>query len=149
MPIATTIDRSLRVIFTTADTVITDQDWMRHHERLRHHPTFEADFDQLWDFRSVQDCRLTPEIIRITSVMPIFRPHSRQAFVAVNNLTYGMCRMYEMLCAHHDLRIEVFRDIQAANEWLGLNMDDVRHTASNRLAVRTRLSNVLSLYQTY
>lgn len=149
MPIAYTIDRSLRVIFTTADNVLTDQDWMRHHERLRNHPTFEADFDQLLDFRSVEDCRLTPEVIRITSVKSIFRRHSHQAFVAVNNLTFGMCRMYEMLCARHDLRIEVFRDIQAAKEWLGLNTDDVRSTASNRLAVRTGLSNVMALYQNY
>ena len=148
MPIASTIDRSLRVIFTTADTVLTDQDWMRHHARLRNHPTFEADFDQLLDFRSVEDCRLTPEVIRITSVQSIFRPHSRQAFVAVNNLTFGMCRMYEMLCARHDLRIEVFRDLQAANEWLGINAEDVRSTASSRLAVRAGLSTVLALYQT-
>jgi hypothetical protein len=148
MPLATTIDRSLRVIFTTADTAITDQDWMRHIERLRNHPTFEADFDQLLDFRSVEDCRLTPEVIRVTSRQPIFRPRSRQAFVAVNNLTYGMCRMYEMLCASQDLRIEVFRDIQAANEWLGINPDDVRSMASNRLTVRTGWSNVLALYQT-
>ncbi|MGD8242812.1 MAG: hypothetical protein PVF59_08305 [Desulfobacterales bacterium] len=149
MPIASTIDRSLRVVFTTADTVLTDQDWMRHHERLRNHPTLEADSDQLLDFRSVEACRLTPEVIRITSVQSIFRPPSRQAFVAVNNLTFGMCRMYEMLCSHHDLRIEVFRDLQAANEWLGLNAKDVRRTASNRLAVRPGLSNVLALYQTY
>ena len=149
MPIATTIDRSLGVIFTTADTVLTDQDWMRHQERLRNHPTFEADFDQLLDFRSVKACRLTPEVMRISSVQSIFQPHSRQVFVAVNNLTFGMCRMYEMLCSRHELRIEVFRDIQAANEWLGLNAEDVRNTASNRLAVRTGLSNVLALYQTY
>ena len=147
MPLAATIDRSLGVIFTTADTVLTDQDWMRHHEHLRNHPTFEAGFDQLLDFRAVEDCRLTPEVIRITSVETLFSSHSRQAFVAVNSLAFGMCRMYEMLCARHDLRIEVFRDIQAASEWMGINAEDVRSTASNRFAVRAGLSTVLALYQ--
>ncbi len=149
MTITTTIDHKGKLIIATTGTVLTDHDWMWLRAALRSLVDSGLFFDQLLDLRRVEDCRLTPQVMRLSAHNPALAPDSRQAIVSADNLTYGMCRMYEMLCTHHDLRIEVFRNIQAANEWLGLNMDDVRHTASNRLAVRTRLSNVLSLYQTY
>ena len=137
MPITTTIDRWLGMIFTTAKPVITDRDWIQHHVALRDQPDFDPDFDQLWDFRPVADCRLSPETLRRTALFPVFGACSRQAFVTDNNLTYGMCRMFEILSAGHSLRIEVFRDMRAATDWLGLNPRCSLDTAARRPMVMT------------
>ncbi len=137
MPITTTIDRWLGMIFTIAEPVMTDQDWLQHQAALRDRPDFDPDFDQLLDFRPVADCRLSPEILRLTAANPIFGARSRQAFVAANNLTYGMCRMFEILSAGHSFRIEVFRDMRAAAEWLGLTS----HRTLDAVSRQPKLTN--------
>ena len=136
MPITTTIDRWLGMIFTTAEPVITDRDWLQHQAALRDLPDFDPDFDQLLDFRPVADCRLSPQTLRLTALHPVFGACSRQAFVTDNNLTYGMCRMYEILSAGHSQRIEVFRDMRAAAEWLGLNRRCSLDAAAGRPMVK-------------
>ncbi len=120
MPITTTIDHGSRMIFATAGTVVTDQDWLWLHSALRSFADDGLAFDQLMDFRRVEDCRLSPHVVRLSARGPASMPDSRQAFVAPDNLTYGMCRMYEILSARRTLKIEVFRDVHRAHEWLGL-----------------------------
>ncbi len=147
MPITTTIDRWLGMIFTTAEPVLTDRDWLQHQAALRDQPDFNPDFDQLLDFRPVADCRLSPETLRLTAVHPVFGAHSRQAFVTDNNLTYGMCRMFEILSAGHSLRIEVFRDMRAAAEWLGLNCRCSLEDGARRPLVTTDATGIRSWRQ--
>ncbi len=146
MAITTTIDHTRGMIFTTAGVVITDHDWLCHQTALRALPEAARAFDQLLDFRRVEDCRLTPEIMRMTANQPVFGPASRQAFVAANNLTYGMCRMYEILSAGHTRRIEVFRDIRAAGEWLGLDRLPGPDAAHRQGKARSSAAGIRSLF---
>ncbi len=136
MPITTSIDRRLGIILTVAGSVLTDQEWICHHTDYRTWPEFDADFDQLLDFRPVEDCRLSPAIMCVTAKQPVFGPRSRQAFVATDNLTYGMCRMFEIMSAGHSLRIEVFRDMHAAREWLGLTPGPGPDAHGRRMTLR-------------
>ncbi len=120
MPITTTIDHGSGMIFATARTVVTDHDWLWLQAALRSFADEGLAFDQLLDFRRVEDCRLSAHVMRLSAHGPALMPDSRQAFVAADNLTYGMCRMYEILSARRTLKIEVFRDMHTAREWLGL-----------------------------
>ncbi len=120
MPITTTIDHESGMIFATAGPVVTDHDWLWLQAALRSFADKGLAFDQLLDFRRVEDCRLSPHAMRLSAHGPALMPDSRQAFVAADNPTYGMCRMYEILSAIRTLKIEVFRDMHTAREWLGL-----------------------------
>jgi hypothetical protein len=42
----------------------------------------------------------------------------RNAFLVASEVTYGLCRMYEMLVDTSKLEHQVFRDHAAAVEWL-------------------------------
>ncbi|MGD9098461.1 MAG: hypothetical protein PVF97_10270 [Desulfobacterales bacterium] len=120
MPITTTIDHTHGLIFATTGPVVSDHDWLWLQAALRSLADSGLAFDHLVDLRPVEDCRLSPNVIRLSAKKPALAPDSRQAFVAGDNLTYGMCRMYEILSASRSLKIEVFRDMRSAQEWLGL-----------------------------
>ncbi len=135
MPITMTIDHKRGMIFARSGPVITDHDWLWLQAALRSLVDSGLAFDQMLDFRRVEDCRLSSRIIRLSANKPALMPESRQAFVAGNSLTYGMCRMYEILSASHTLKIEVFRDIGSAREWLGLACLPPMEVASRELAM--------------
>lgn len=46
---------------------------------------------------------------------------SKTAIVTNNDLHFGMCRMYQQATADWNPGIEVFRDMEDARRWLGLN----------------------------
>lgn len=118
MPITTTIDHVRGMIVTTMGMTVTDHDWVWLQATLRSLVDSGLAFDQIVDLRPVEDCRLSPNVMSLSAKNPAVVSGSRQALVAVDNLTYGMCRMYEILAASRSLNIEVFRDIRAAREWL-------------------------------
>ncbi len=120
MPITTTIDHTRKLIVATTGPVVTDHDWMWLQAALRSLVDSGLLFDQLLDLRRVEDCRLASQVMRLSAHNPALASDSRQAIVAADNLTYGMCRMYEILSASRCLKIEVFRDLHYAYEWLEL-----------------------------
>ncbi len=132
MSITTTIDHPRGVIIATAGPTVTDHDWLWLQAALRSLVDSGLAFDQLVDLRLVEDCRLSPKVMRLSAKNPALVSGSRQALVADNNLTYGMCRMYEILSASRPSKIEVFRDIRSALAWLGLKSGSQPQVARNK-----------------
>ena len=50
------IDKSLGLIFTTAQGVLTGQDILTHRQRLLDDPDFDPSYNQIIDLRDVVDC---------------------------------------------------------------------------------------------
>ncbi|MDJ0722272.1 MAG: hypothetical protein QNJ04_11600 [Desulfobacterales bacterium] len=144
MSITTTIDHAHGMIIATSGPMVTDHDWLWLQAALRSLVDSGLAFDQLVDLRPVKDCRLSPNVIHLSSKRPALAPGSRQALVAGDNLAYGMCRMYEILSASRSLKIEVFRGIGAARAWLGLASGPQPEVAPNKVAAHTGVVTIRS-----
>jgi len=83
--------------------------------------SFAPDTNTLWDLNdldfSSMDSDMQREFIRIRKNLPE-RGNAKLAFVAGCDLSYGMMRMYETLSSELEQVIMVFRDYDAAEQWL-------------------------------
>jgi hypothetical protein len=55
-----------------------------------------------------------------------FNPNSirvKSAFLATDPLAFGIARMYELLLNSPRIEVEVFRDMRAAADWLGVKLE--------------------------
>jgi len=97
-----------------------------------------------WGFGSLHDARLvtwqpTPADILtivgfIDSNAETLGPRGPVAFLAHGEAVVGMAQMYAQVAEASALRAEVFRDVQAAEEWLDLavSKDKQRRAAANK-----------------
>lgn len=86
-------------------------------------PRFRADQDVLWDLREASLAEFTADEVR--RVIDLVRdnwategtPHA--ALVVAREVDFGMARMYELQLSDLSTgKVQVFRDIEAAGEWL-------------------------------
>ncbi len=119
MPISYRIDKSLRMVFTTAQGVLTGQDILTHLPRLREDPDFDPSYDQLVDFRDVIEIPIPRGEMETISMHHVF--NGRGAVVAEKDIGFGMMRMYEVLSKFEPDQFKVFRDMAEARRWLGLD----------------------------
>ena len=121
MPASYRIDKSLGLVFTTAQGVLTGQDILTHRQRLREDPDFDPGYNQLIDLRDVFEFPVSgAEMPRIVD-HHLFNEKSRRAIVAEKDIYFGMARMYEMYGEADPSQIRVFRDMAEARRWLGLD----------------------------
>ena len=120
MPISYRIDESLRLVFTTAQGVLTRQDVLTHLQRLREDPDFDPSYNQLVDLRAVIEFAMSAAELRMITVYRLFNEKSRRAIVADEDITFGMARMYEVFREDAPEDIKLFRDMADARRWLGL-----------------------------
>ena len=123
MPVSFRIDKSLGLVFTTAEGVLTVQDILTHLHRLRDEPDFGPSYDQLIDLRDVIEFSVSGAEMRTISRHHLFNEGSRRAIVAESKITFGMARMYQMLRETYGKPdvVRVFRDMAEARCWLGLD----------------------------
>ena len=121
MPVSYRIDKSLGLVFTTAQGVLAGQDILTHRRRLLDDPNFDPSYNQLIDLRDVTDFSVLANEIRTLSMHEIFSERSRRAIVAEKDASFGMARMYEMYGETNPDQIMVFRDMAEARRWLGLD----------------------------
>ncbi len=121
MPASDRIDKSLELVITTAEGVLTVQDILTHQHRLRDDPDFGPSYDQLIDLRDVIEFPVSGAEMRTIAAHQLFNERSRRAIVAGTRITFGMARMYEMLRETEPDQIKVFRDMAEARRWLGLD----------------------------
>jgi hypothetical protein len=121
MPADYRIDKQEGVVYATVWGKLTTADVMAARDRVRADPDFFPDMKQLIDGRGLTDWEPTSdETSRLADHDP-FGPGARRAFVASEDVFYGMFRMYQMLTESSDIRVGVFRDMEKACEWLGIS----------------------------
>ena len=96
MPISYRIDPSRKLVLTTATGVLTDDDLIRHKQRLVADPAFQPGMRQLSDVRGVTDLQVTPLGVRL--MVAADEGHAaalaghRLAIVVSKDLAFGMAR---------------------------------------------------------
>ena len=121
MPASYRIDKSLGLVFTKGEGVLTGQDILTHELRLREDPDFDPSYNQLIDLREVIEFAASAAEMRTISTYHIFNEKSRRAIVAEKDANFAMARMYEMFREAEPDRIKVFREMAEARRWLGLD----------------------------
>jgi hypothetical protein len=122
MPITYEIDQGGGVIIVTATGELTDQELVDLHNRLASDPAVKPDLAALFDLRAATDAGVTPEGVRQLAELPfLLSRDSRRAVVVHSDLGFGMARMYGLRRDTGDQAFEVFRNLDEARRWIGLD----------------------------
>ncbi|MFC1575068.1 hypothetical protein ACFL5A_00275 [Gemmatimonadota bacterium] len=120
MPVTYRIESGVGLVLTTASGTVTDDEALRHQAALSADPGFRPDLRQLVLFTEATAFFLTTEgVKRLASTDP-FSVGSRRAFVADQDLQFGIARMYQAMTEGTGAELRVFRDEAEARNWLGL-----------------------------
>jgi hypothetical protein len=91
----------------------------------------ETGFDRFCDLTHLEGISLsTADIVRLADRRRAFNPndiHVKSAFWATDPLGFGIVRMYEQLLNSPRIEVRVWRDAQAAADWLGIKLDKLTH----------------------
>ena len=120
MPSAYTIDQTRSIVLSRGWGVITEHELLAHARALAADPRFEPHFCQLADLRDVTSVQVTSATIRQLVHLSPFGAGARRALVGSTDIVYGMARMFQIMRDESPDDIQVFRDLDAALEWLGI-----------------------------
>jgi len=115
-------DSERRVVIVTIHGKLTDQGLLEGYDRLTEDPRFRPDHCQLVDLRGAVGAEVTDRGVRaLVERPPEFAPTSRRAIVVSSKLGFGMSRMYALLRAGDAGEVQVFTELDAAKQWLGID----------------------------
>ena len=127
MPMTYRIDREARLVRIEGRGRLTDDEMVQCISSLRSDPELEPDMQTLSDMRDVEVDFNTEGVMRMLDVMARTaekRSSVRAAIVVNSTVAYGMGRMLEMRAEEQsDPVFQIFRDMQAACEWLGIEAE--------------------------
>ncbi|HEV2289821.1 MAG TPA: hypothetical protein VGR81_12820 [Candidatus Acidoferrales bacterium] len=119
MPTAYTIDKTRRLVLSSASGVVTKAELVTHRRALTRDPDFDPNYSQIMDFSEVTDVDVEASDIRDLAIEHVFSTTSRRAIIARTSAVYGLARLFEI---HRDMRgergIRVFRDREEAFAWV-------------------------------
>jgi hypothetical protein len=115
-----TIDLPRRLVYVGYHDQPAFQEWAETMDNILHTPGFEDGFDFLLDRSAVTEAaspQYAEAVVRYLQTHQPLLARSRWAVVVQNDLNFGMTRMLHGLAGFIDTAA-VFRDRQAAEEWL-------------------------------
>jgi hypothetical protein len=90
-----------------------------HNRELAKNPQFKPHFQQLVDVTELTKL-YDSDAVKRSAEEHIFAPGVRRALVAPSDAAFGMSRMWAIQSESSGQRIEVFRELDRAKEWLQL-----------------------------
>jgi hypothetical protein len=121
MPVDYRIDKENSVVFTTASGKVTAEEILTGRSHMADDPGFSPNMKQLVDMVGVSEVAITTKDLRGVAACDPFGTGAKRALVGDRDVTFGMLRMYEVLSDRQDISVMVFRDIEEACEWLGID----------------------------
>ena len=122
MPIRMIIDKTTGVIRTTATGRVIGDDLVAYYHRLRSHPDFRSNLNEIFDLTDVTEANVdAADVRRLSGVTEEFTRRGvtvKVAIVAPRDLEFGLSRMYEMLQDQSLNDVRVFRDRAEAEGWI-------------------------------
>jgi hypothetical protein len=134
MPVTVAVDAAERIRYTTMSGDVCETDLIAAFMRAMDDPRIDPTLDQIVDMRGVQRLDVSAAgVWRLAQVVSAADPPDvarRVAIVASSDYLFGMARMYEALRATAAAPevYQVFRDMAAAREWLGLGPEKAAMT---------------------
>jgi hypothetical protein len=120
MPVKYTIDPSRKLVLSEISDPATESEVLEHNRLLRSDPLFDPSYQQLADMSGVTELLVPTSVVKETARDSFFSPGVRRAFVATEDGSFGMARMFALHAESQGQLVEVFRDRRKAEEWLGL-----------------------------
>ena len=123
MPITYTIDKQRRFIQRVISGTVTSDEILASLTEILKHPDYQPGMKSLTDLRSIQHYASPGDVRQIANFI-IGRSEEvrggKAAIVVSQDVSFGMARMLELLTESSTLSIGVFREMQEAYEWLGI-----------------------------
>ena len=121
MPVSNRIDQSEKVIYTTFEGEITDQQIVQHAARMLRDPEIDSSFVELIHSKTSSVKGFTSSGARaIADVLKDSSGPGKIGVVASEDVEFGLARMIELLADESPIEIQVFRDQADARSWLGI-----------------------------
>jgi hypothetical protein len=113
------IDHEQRLVWSKCWGVLSDDDLLNHQARLKADPDFNPSYSQFVDSTEVTEVTLTPKVVQQVAQSSVFAPESKRVFLVVQNIIFGLGRMYQgYVNAKGQNHIQVHRDRAKALAWL-------------------------------
>jgi len=130
MPIKRHFRRERNLLILEHIGTVSDEEFLAFYKSLYGDDRFVVSMDQLVDLRRADSTPRSPEVLRqfaqfVMDQYPIAASPVNIAVVAPKDLSYGLARMYDAFSQRIPWIFEIFRDLDAAADWLGLPRDFV------------------------
>lgn len=120
MPVTLSIDKDRRLVVTTAQGMVTDEDFIEARRRLTADPDFDPSFDRIWDFHDVTESLVTEEIIgKLVASSPNAERQICRAVVLSKRPGATKAILHFISCTRQaNRRIAAFPDLASAEKWV-------------------------------
>lgn len=118
MPIIFEIDVARALVVTTVNGAVGEAEFLAHQARLLADERFSPSFDTMIEFRPGSAFNGSGEDIRNLAQSNPFGRESRRAYVVASDLNFGLARMAQEYGDMIGQEVELFRDRDAAFDWL-------------------------------
>lgn len=120
MPTKLTIEPKSRMVFSSYYGEMTTTDLVQHIARIRKHPDFNPDFDELIDASGVTSFEVPSYDVReLASHDSPFHARARRVLVAPQDLIFGLGRMFQTFGSEQRPHFIVVRTLDEAYRRLG------------------------------
>jgi hypothetical protein len=120
MPWSYTIDTTAGLVRSTCTSTLTAPELLAHMTQVRADPAFTPAFHHLVDARAVDRCDVDGHDLRHLATRNPWGPDARCAVVVGSDVGYGVGRMYEIFSEQAGHTVQVFRELDEALRWLGV-----------------------------
>jgi hypothetical protein len=114
------IDSTRELVISRAWKTVTDRELRVHYERLEADRKFDPSYRQIIDLREVDQFNLTSAVMLGTALAHVFRSGVPRAIVVKSDVQYNLARIFAAYSEADGQNVQVFREPEAAKEWLGL-----------------------------
>ena len=121
MPVSYRIDPAQKIVYTTFEGEVTDQQFLRHTQEIESDPEIDGSFVELIhaDTSSMEGVtssgvRAAADVLRGSTAI------RKIGIVASQEVEFGLARMVVLLTEESPIEIQVFRAQADARSWLGI-----------------------------
>lgn len=119
MPVRVTIDPQRKLVTTTCDGLVTDEEFLQAREQVLADTTFDPAFDRLWDFSPVTGAQVSEDLIaRLVKTSPFVGDILRAVVVSMSPETLARTLEFVAQSRHFNRQIAAFPTREAAEEWI-------------------------------
>lgn len=129
LPISFKVLPAVRTIHVRCEGIVSLDEILCYEVDVVADPRFDSAYAEVFDLREAE--KLDVSQGDVTQIVGYEKSHEqyvgsrKAAFIAPQDLEYGLGRMYELMEDDSPMETRVFRDASAACEWLGLPLAEL------------------------
>lgn len=126
MPTSFRIDKDAGVVYRTITGETSTDDLIESYTSMLEHPDFRPGMTALTDMRENRSSAYRRDVLRIADFARAHHDkigHLRIAVVVSSSASYGTMRELKAELEESPIEIGLFRDLSAAEEWLGIPIE--------------------------